>query len=419
MPHGVCHHLPVYTGHQLGSVWANFTDDVEKMTTAAFSSENWKADATRDGLMTHCSSSEIPLYQAYPGYFPVAQYTEMELNYDGQSVASWMRLNMWIPFMVTTIYAMSILQGTVLMKNRKPFDLRVPLALWNFFLASFSWFGVFRTMPRMLVNLYMFGFKYTVCKPAFDSFGVGPSGFWATLFVFSKFPELIDTIFIVLRKKPLLFLHWYHHVTVLLFCWHAYATRTGSGLYFIAMNFTVHAVMYTYYGLKACEAILSTKPPPRAAKDASEHEKAEAKKAEKKWRKDGKVNLWPSFIPIWMITIMQLSQMVVGTGVCIAAIYFKFSQGLDADYADTEDGKCGVDTSNLFAGSAMYFSYFLLFLNFFINRFCDTSKSPAKKQKLCGEAKDICGMSPDADTNGTDYQLQAARATSQAIKKGN
>lgn len=41
--------------------------------------------------------------------------------------------------------------------------------------------------------------------------------------------------------------HRYHHITVLLYCWHAYATRASSGLYFIAMNYSVHAVMYFYY----------------------------------------------------------------------------------------------------------------------------------------------------------------------------
>ncbi len=44
----------------------------------------------------------------------------------------------------------------------------------------------------------------------------------------------------MLRKKPLIFLHWYHHVTVLLYCWHSYYEQTTYGLYFIAMNYTVH-----------------------------------------------------------------------------------------------------------------------------------------------------------------------------------
>lgn len=134
-----------------------------------------------------------------------------------------------------------------IMKDRQPFGLETPLAAWNLFLAVFSFIGAMRTMPHLLNNIYQGGFHYSMCEPAPQAFGLGASGAWITLFVFSKIPELIDTAFITLRKKPLIFLHWYHHITVLLFCWHAYATRASSGLYFVAMNFSVHAVMYFYY----------------------------------------------------------------------------------------------------------------------------------------------------------------------------
>ena len=37
--------------------------------------------------------------------------------------------------------------------------------------------------------------------------------------------------------------HRYHHITVLLYSWHSYATRSGAGVWFITMNYSVHAVM--------------------------------------------------------------------------------------------------------------------------------------------------------------------------------
>merc|ERR1719197_2386399 len=89
----------------------------------------------------------------------------------------------------------------------------------------------------------------SMCALPSDTWGVGPTGFWVMTFIYSKIPELIDTVFIILRKKPLIFLHWYHHVTVLLYCWDAYSTMAASGLYFVAMNYSVHAFMYGYYCL--------------------------------------------------------------------------------------------------------------------------------------------------------------------------
>ena len=77
------------------------------------------------------------------------------------------------------------------------------------------------------------------------------------LFIFSKYLELIDTVFLVLRKRKVRFLHWYHHFSVLLYCWHAYTWEMPTGLYFAAMNYTVHAVMYFYYFLSG----VLTKPP--------------------------------------------------------------------------------------------------------------------------------------------------------------
>jgi elongation of very long chain fatty acids protein 6 len=36
----------------------------------------------------------------------------------------------------------------------------------------------------------------------------------------SKVPETVDTLFIVLRRQELIFLHWYHHASVLIYCFY-------------------------------------------------------------------------------------------------------------------------------------------------------------------------------------------------------
>ncbi|GMI42337.1 hypothetical protein TeGR_g1151, partial [Tetraparma gracilis] len=133
------------------------------------------------------------------------------------------------------------------------YNLRSAWAVWNLLLSLFSLFGVVRTVPYLLAELAEKGFYHTACTDSTQWFlrhdEPNPVGFWVTLFIYSKIPELLDTVFLVLQKKEVIFLHWFHHVTVLLYCWHAFANWTASGLWFVAMNFSVHSVMYFYYFL--------------------------------------------------------------------------------------------------------------------------------------------------------------------------
>ena len=135
---------------------------------------------------------------------------------------------MWFPFVLSAIYVVLVFGGQRIMADREPFELKWSLAAWNLLLAVFSFIGMVRVVPQILLNVHEFGIEYTMCSRPDVQYGMGASGVWTTLFILSKPFELIDTAFIVLRKKPLIFLHWYHHVTVMIFCWHSYATKAGN-----------------------------------------------------------------------------------------------------------------------------------------------------------------------------------------------
>ncbi|KAF7636986.1 Elongation of very long chain fatty acids protein, partial [Meloidogyne graminicola] len=141
------------------------------------------------------------------------------------------------------------------MENRKPFDLRLLLFFWNVGLAIFSTMGAWRFGQEFFHVLFNRGFQDSICL----SFSpTEPVAFWAMCFALSKIAEFGDTIFLLLRKRPLIFLHWFHHAVVLIYSWHSATELTAAGRWFIQLNYMVHSIMYTYYAA-ACLGLRAPK----------------------------------------------------------------------------------------------------------------------------------------------------------------
>ena len=115
------------------------------------------------------------------------------------------------------------------LKDKKRFELKTYWAYCNLLLSVFSFWGVTRVVPHLIIRMQTLPFEATVCESAHVAYGGGTAGLATLAFVLSKIPELIDTVFLVMMKKPPIFLHWYHHVTVLLYCWNAYVTESATG----------------------------------------------------------------------------------------------------------------------------------------------------------------------------------------------
>ncbi|XP_067343570.1 very long chain fatty acid elongase 6-like isoform X2 [Channa argus] len=135
-----------------------------------------------------------------------------------------------------------------------------------------------------------------------------------------RLQTVVDTVFIVLRKQPLIFLHWYHHITVLLYTWYTYKGQVAGCSWFMTMNFLVHSIMYSYFAARAAGVRV---PRPFAM----------------------------------IITAFQILQMVIGLLI----------QGLVFLWLHEED--CPSQVDNIFWGSLMYFSYLVLFASFFYNSY--------------------------------------------------
>merc|ERR1712000_312427 len=159
------------------------------------------------------------------------------------------------------------------------------------------------------IDIYRnYGFYTGFCGDAQLFFGT-PSRmlYWIYVFDLSKFAELFDTLFLILRGKRVAFLHWFHHATVLLYCWFASYYHTEIGL----------------------------KPPEKVA---------------------------------LMITIIQISQMLIGIVIVGYSAFLWFSTGIP----------CVTDepTIVLVSGVLMYGTYLFLFLQFFFRRYFGKKPAP-------------------------------------------
>ena len=125
------------------------------------------------------------------------------------------------------IYVILVFGGQAYMKDRPRYTLQKPLICWNIMLAGFSIFGTVRIWSVMFDLYKLHGFKGTVCNSEYFKSPV--SNFWSMVFIMSKVPELVDTAFIVLRKQRLIFLHWYHHITVMIYSWYTFRDRLRLG----------------------------------------------------------------------------------------------------------------------------------------------------------------------------------------------
>ncbi|TMS34031.1 hypothetical protein L596_001695 [Steinernema carpocapsae] len=145
---------------------------------------------------------------------------------------------------VSLLYVVVIFSIKAFMTNRKPLQLRPILIVWNGFLSIFSILGSYYTTKALYTDIQTHGFTGSYCK--FGEFIPGQYGLWGFFFALSKLIEVGDTILLVLRKKPLIFLHWYHHMITMNFAMLAYTSRNGFAGWMCWMNFSVHAIMYTY-----------------------------------------------------------------------------------------------------------------------------------------------------------------------------
>ncbi|CAD2095987.1 fatty acid elongation protein, GNS1/SUR4 family, putative [Plasmodium vinckei petteri] len=251
------------------------------------------------------------------------------------------------------IYILICKYGHTFMKNKKEIKLKWIIIIWNFLLFFFNMIVAIKLLPVFIyiVNNYTINGLLTI--PPIYVCGFGSVGLWICLFIISKYAELVDTIFLILKKKKITLLHWYHHSTVLLYTWDTYFVELPAGFIFILINAFVHTFMYFYYLL----ATIYNKP--------------------LKW------NI--------LVTIIQILQMICGIVLTIYCLYISYIYKYNNNWNINLIQELGnnfsfqhghyISQKNIFFACLMYLSYFYLFTKYFLNRYTSGIQKDSLLQK--------------------------------------
>ncbi|KAI6237637.1 Elongation of very long chain fatty acids protein [Aphelenchoides besseyi] len=175
-------------------------------------------------------------------------------EYEHKTAEKWFRNNISLLFQALFLYLTFVAVARHYLRERKGFELRRPLAVWNFALAIFSAIGFYKMLPAFVASYLRHGIVATYST--FTEIQEGSCGYWMMLWRLSKIPEFVDTAFLVLRKREITFMHLFHHIStsVCVFFVHEQFSEY-NGL----INYFIHAIMYTYFSLSALGFSMSPK----------------------------------------------------------------------------------------------------------------------------------------------------------------
>ena len=262
-------------------------------------------------LLTNSSLSRLP----------AIEYIEKRSN--PVQLQQWTANHLWASVVIAILYPAAVVGGKAYMRNRKPWIVRKPLFLWNVGLAFFSLFGALSATPTLIQLVARKGFVYSTCKTVM--FQSNSINLWGFLFALSKILELGDTFFLVVKKSKIIFLHWFHHSTILIYSFYGFGSVSANCHWFGAMNYSVHTIMYSYFASRAIG-----------------------------WK-----------LPTWVaqfITTIQIIQMFGGLAVNLAVFF-----------AQQSGQECDVAYGFLYMGLFIYGYNAVLFIHFFCNRYIKKS----------------------------------------------
>ncbi|KAI0047831.1 elongase of fatty acids ELO [Auriscalpium vulgare] len=231
-------------------------------------------------------------------------------------------------------YLVTIFGVREIMKNREPLKLTFLFQVHNVYLSSGSLLLLALMLEEILPIMWKHGPFYAICA---TGAWTERMEFYYMINYYIKYVELLDTVFLAFKKKPLAFLHVFHHSATAFLCFTQLNGKTSVSWVVITLNLTVHVIMYYYYYATAGGA--------------------------KIW--------WKKYLTGLQITqfILDLFIVYFGTYSYFAATYWPKMPVM---------GSCaGTESAALF-GCGLLSSYLLLFIKFYF----ETYKKPRGKKPV-------------------------------------
>ncbi|GAB1314366.1 Fatty acyl-CoA elongase/Polyunsaturated fatty acid specific elongation enzyme [Madurella fahalii] len=237
------------------------------------------------------------------------------------------------------IYYAIIFGGRELMRNREPFKLRKLFLIHNFYLTAISAILLALFIEQIFPTVVRHGIFYAICNA--EGGWTQPMVVLYYLNYLTKYLELLDTCFLFLKKKPLTFLHCYHHGATALLCYTQLIGSTAVSWVVITLNLTVHVVMYWYYFQSA--------------------------RGVRIWWKE------------W-ITRLQIIQFIIDLGFVYFASYTYFTSTYWPWMPNA--GKCAGEEFAAFSGIGILSSYLFLFISFYFATYKKDGKRPSGRKAV-------------------------------------